>query len=192
MEVGAVILRGRDPFEMMSVLGGYGGRGGLHPLTNPDLLSAWFAGAVKRRDEKTFAELAELSQRHMIEREVDRFDEHLTSDSRPPVDYVQVFDVAEGKKTLASLAVKVAASDLGIDVSEVRWFRQAENGQKPVFSSPPLSGRADRTSKVVWLAVALSPSAVVATVAHEVAHMAGCNELNAQLYAANYEMRTDE
>ena len=165
-------LRGRDTLEVMRGLG-YGGGGGLHPLTSPDFLKAWFAGVVKSRDEKTLVELAELSQRHMIEREADRFDEHLTDDPRPAVEYAQVFDIAEGKRALASMVLRVAASDLGIDMPEMRWFRQAEDGQKPVFSSPPIDGRADPRTGVVWLLSLLSPLQVAATVAHEAAHLAG-------------------
>ena len=187
MEVGAVILPGRDPLEMMRGMG-YGGGRGVHSLTDRDLFKAWFTGAVKRRDSNDLAQLAKRSLQHTIDAEVERFEEHLTTDLRSLVDYVQVFDVAEGKRTLASLAVKVAASDLGIDEPPIKWFRQAEDGQKPVFSSQPLTGLADRSTGVIWLSSKLPALQVAATVAHEMSHMAGRNELAAQLYGAQYDM----
>ena len=165
------------------------GRAGRHSLIGPDLLAAWYAGAVKRRDAKDLAELAKRSLQHAVDAEVERFEEHLTTDLRPPVDYVEACDVAKGTLQTARLVVEYAASDLGINEPEVKWFRQAAAGETPEFESPPINGLADRKTGIVWLSAMLTPLQVVVMAAHEVAHMAGRGELYAQLYAAEYEMR---
>ena len=172
---------------------GYRSRGGRHSPADPDLLEAWLASreSSKRRDTKDLAVLAKTSLQHAVDAEVERFEEHLTTDLRPPIDYVEASDgsVVKGTRRVSQLVLEVAASDLNIVIPELRWFRAAIEGETPEFSSPPINGLADRETGIVWLSDALSPFAVATTCAHEVAHLAGRGELDAQLYAANYDVR---
>ena len=167
------------------------GRARRHSLTDPDLLAAWYAGAVKRRDAKDLAELAKRSLQHAVDAEVERFEEHLTTDPRSPVDYVEASNgpVAKGTRRVTRLVLRAATSDMNIAMPELGWFRAATEGETPEFSSPPLNGFADRKNGVVWLAAKLTPLQVAVTAAHEAAHMAGRGELDAQLCAAQYDMR---
>ena len=166
------------------------GRAGRYSLTDPGLLAAWYAGAVKRRDEKTLTELAKMSLQHAVDAEIERFEEHLTTDLRSPVDYVEASDgpIAKGSRRVAQLVVKAVTSDLNIAMPKLRWFRAAVEGEVPEFSSPPLNGLADLETGIVWLSSLLTPFDVALTCAHEAAHLAGRGELAAQLYGAQYEM----
>ena len=184
-------LRGRDTLEMRG-LGYGGGRGGLQSLTDRKLLEAWLVSresSKRRHDQKQdLAELAEMSLQNAVDAELERFEAHLTTPLHPPVSYVKASNVDHGLRTLASLVLRVASQDLDIDEPGVKWFRRAQTGETPEFESPPINGLADRETGVVWLSSKLSPLQVAATVAHEAAHLAGRGELDAQLYAAQYEM----
>ncbi len=159
-----------------------------HSLMDPDLLKAWFAGAVKRRDDQ---ELAELAKRHVLDAAIEHIEEHLTDDPRPPVDYVEVpsGQIAKGVRAVAEATLKAAASNLSVDLPTVKWFRPATEGEDPTFSWSPLNGLADREAGIVWLSAALTAFQVAVTAAHEMSHMAGQGELDARLYGAQYEMR---
>lgn len=129
------------------------------------------------------AEVEAIASKLAVTEARDRFSELLTADPRAEVGYVEVTPslVEEKRKGLAAGTATAVARDLGIDPPTIRWFRSAMKSETPNFHSTPINGKAEKAGEI-WVNTALNGSSVVAVVAHELAHLAGKDELDAQLY----------
>ena len=130
-------------------------------------------------------EIEAIARKVAVEAEWERFNKHLVSDNRPTVAYTEATPDA-GRRDTATAVVAAAARDLGIDVPTVRWFRQASGSDPVAFESTPCNGWTIPADKTVWLSSTIPVSTLVQTAAHETSHIAGRDELGAQIYAAKF------
>jgi len=131
------------------------------------------------------AEIEAIARKVAVEAEWERFNQHLKADTRATVRYTESTPDA-GRRDTATAVVVAAARDLGIDVPTVRWFKPAGPGDPVAFESTPCNGSSVRAERTVWLASIIPFSTLVQTAAHETSHIAGRDELGAQIYAAKF------
>ena len=135
------------------------------------------------------AELDRFARTHLLDIERDRFNRSLAS-TADPVGYVEIpfTAVPAGIVDIAAITVTAAAADLRVAVPEVRWVRRSGPGETPDLEHSPFNGLADRGAGVIWLDSTLSAKQVVSIAAHEVAHLAGRDEIDASNYGDKYRI----
>lgn len=151
---------------------------------NNDLTDEQMAVLSAAQHELWRAEMQEAARRISLEEIRESFSESLEWDPRDALAYVEVEEAlvrAATRRTTAELVAAVSA-DLGIKPPQVCWFRQAQTGETAAFESKPIDGRADNQRRTIWLKSSLTGSDLKRIVAHEIAHIAGRDELDAQIY----------
>lgn len=137
------------------------------------------------------AEIEAIGRNLAVEVEYERFNKFLTTDNRPTVRYTET-NPDPGRQVTADTVIAAAAKKLGIDVPTLRWFKPAGAGDATAFEHTPVNGLAYPSQKVVWLSTDIPVTRLMVTAAHEVAHIAGRDELGAQIFGDQYAIESDE
>jgi hypothetical protein len=104
-----------------------------------------------------------------------------------PIGYVWAHQPRPALDSLAEKTMKVCAADLGVGRWAQAWARPARPGEAADFGSSPFLGAA--VGDVIVLTTAMTPAQVISTAAHEMAHVAGYDELAALEYEAGWTVK---
>ena len=137
----------------------------------------------QERLARTRTRLEAIRTKLAVEAEREKFLQYLKTDTRPETRYTEA-QPDKGRRDAALATVAAAASDLGIPIPTVKWFRPAQAGEDVAFEFSPINGKASR--ETVWLSTTIPVSRLIVTAAHETAHCAGRDEIDAQIYGDRF------
>lgn len=134
------------------------------------------------------AEIKEISDRLRVDIAREAFLNDLTTDTRAPVAYTEVpaSTMASEVSGRARNVVDTASAALGIEPPQVRWFRTAQPGDSILFEMTPILGLADHSKSTIFLRSGLRGRELEEVAAHEAAHLAGMDEIDAANFGTRY------